>query len=280
MTGSLYGRTALVTGAAGALGGAIVSAVTSAGADVVLTDLPQADLSERVAAVRSNGRRAIAIGADLTDFQSLPDLIEQAERDVGPVDILVNNAGVEAMARFVERPREVLALQASVNLVAPMMLTRELVPRMLERGRGNVVTISSIAAKVGAPFDPGYAATKCAVAAFMRALSVEYPHGPVYFSTVMPGVIAGPGMGGALAERMPPQVRRVMTRTGEQVAEGVVRAVVDNKVEVVVAGPGIALPAVLHAIAPELAVKASGPFRSAARQAFIDQKEDRASRHP
>ena len=136
-----------------------------------------------------------------------------------------------------------------------MLLTHAALPGMLARGRGHVVTISSITGKVALPYDPAYAVTKHAVAAFNRSLSAEYHAAPVTFSTVFPGAIRDAGIGTFLLAGLPAPAQRLMSRTPEQVGAAVVRALRDNRVEIVVSAQPVRQSLLVHALAPGLGVR-------------------------
>lgn len=133
-----------------------------------------------------------------------------------------------------------------------MLLTRAALPGMLEHGRGNVVTISSVGGKMALPYLAPYAATKFGVAAFMRALSAELGQQPVAFSTVFPGAIRDVGMA-AQAGRLP--LERFFTRSPAQVGDAVVRAIRTNRAEVVVSAQPARVPEALAVVAPGLSAR-------------------------
>ena len=251
----LTGHTALVTGAGGGLGGAIARALAAEGVHLVLSDLPSADLTERAEQLRATGVQVECVAADLAVTAEAAALVGKAESALAPIDILVNNAGTEFVGSFAQRTPHNLELQASVNLLAPMLLTHAVLPGMIERGRGNVVSISSVAGKFALPYDPGYCATKYGIAAFMRSLSIEYGSSPVAFSSIHPGAIRDAGMGTSLFANAPAIVERLMTRSPEQVGAAVVKAVRDDRVEVLVSAQPVRFPALLNAVAPEAAVR-------------------------
>src|SRR3954447_15181405 len=186
----LAGRTALVTGAAGGLGRHLVRGLQDAGMQVVVSARDTA---------RLEGLGARGIAADLTDR----DDVHRLAREAGEVDVLVNNAGIELGKRFTDFTDEDFEAMTTVNLVAPMILTRELVRGMLARGRGHVVFIASMSGKVGVSCNEPYAATKAGLIGLTRSLRAEYRDAPVGFSVVSPGFIAATGMWNRMDERAP-----------------------------------------------------------------------------
>ena len=247
----LHGRTALVTGGAGGLAGAITRALAAEGVDLILSDLPTAPVDERIAELRALGVRATAVAADLTEPGQATRLAETA----GAVDILVNNAGVEFTGPFISRDVPSLEREVQVNLLAPMLLTHALLPGMLERGRGNIVNVASIAGKLALPYFAAYVATKSGLAAFTRSLSAEYGSDPVAFSTVFPGLIRGAGMGATISRS------ERATRTPQDVGAAVVKAIRENRLEIVVSAQRTTLPSVVSALAPRLGVRAMRRMR-------------------
>src|SRR5581483_6317673 len=152
------------------------AALRSAGAEVVA-------LGRDEAALREAGRPLVC---DLAD----PEQVARAAAEAGPVDVLVANAGVGRAGRLAElEPAEGERL-VRVNLLAPLLLTRALLPGMLERGRGHVVLVGSIVGHVGARDEAAYAATKGGVLAFAESLRQELAGTPVAVSHVTPGVVA------------------------------------------------------------------------------------------
>jgi short-subunit dehydrogenase len=170
----LAGRTALVTGAAGGLGGHLVRALRDHGTEVIVS-------GRNEAALRELGGRAI----------------------VADVDVVVHNAGLENNKRFLDLTDADLDHMTQVNLVAPMLLTRDLVRGMVERGRGHVVFIASMSGKVGVSCNEPYAATKAGLIGLTRSLRAEFRDAPVGFSVVSPGFIADTGMYERSANRAP-----------------------------------------------------------------------------
>jgi short-subunit dehydrogenase len=107
------------------------------------------ELAAVVAELRGLGVRAEAVPADLFDLGQTNSLIDRSEAALGPLDGLVNNTGVESAAAFTEYTREELTSMVDLNLTAPLLLTHRVVPGMLERARGHVVFIASVAGKPG-----------------------------------------------------------------------------------------------------------------------------------
>ena len=130
-----------------------------------------------------------AVVVDLSDPAAVEALVPRVEADLGPIDVLVNNAGVETvdMAAVID-PADVRAA-TRVNLEAPMVLTRYALPGMLDRGRGHIVYLSSIAGSSGFPSMATYCATKAGINGFVAALRMELKGSSVRTTLVAPGPV-------------------------------------------------------------------------------------------
>ncbi|WP_291081536.1 SDR family NAD(P)-dependent oxidoreductase [Dietzia sp. UBA5065] len=252
----LAGRRALLTGAGGGLGRTIAVALAEQGVDLVLTDRPGTDLSGLSRDLGSRGVRVATLDADLTDRAAASDLVRRAEEALGPLDILINNAGIEFVAPWHDRTPENLAFEVDLNLVAPMLLTHAVLPGMVERGRGHVLTISSIGGMMAIPYLIGYAASKHGIAAFNRALAAEVGDKGIAITTVFPGLIRDAGMGANYTGALTPGVlERVATRTPAAVGRAVVRGLRTGRNEVVVSATPTRPIAVLTAIRPSASIR-------------------------
>lgn len=250
----LRGRNALVTGAGGGLGGYIARALAGQGVNLALSDLPSAPIDELLEELRGHGVRAEAVPADLRDREQLGALVGRAEEAIGPLDILVNNAGLEFGGSYLRTTPEELEAILDVNLLATMVLTREALPGMQERGRGHVVNMASLAGKFPSPYLATYCATKHGVVGFTHSLRQEYGGEPIGFSVICPGFISRVGMYGRWEKQVgePPGVG---TLPPERVGDAVVRAITKNLPEVIVA-KGLARPLILlSALFPRAAAR-------------------------
>jgi short-subunit dehydrogenase len=248
----LAGGTALVTGATGGIGAHIARALASAGMNVVLSGRREDRLTALTQELRSAGANAEAVATDLSALEHAESLIERASALLGPLDVLVNNAGVEYAAAFTELSHEELTSMVDVNLTAPLLLTRAALPRMLERGRGHVVFIASVAAKLGPAYQAPYAATKAGLVGLTQALRAEYRETPVGFSVVCPGFVAGDGMYQRMVEEGFASNRLMGSTTLDRVADGVVKAIRQDRPEVVESGAPIKPLLALNQMAPRL----------------------------
>jgi NAD(P)-dependent dehydrogenase (short-subunit alcohol dehydrogenase family) len=221
----LRGANALVTGAAGGLGGHIARALSDEGCSLVLTDLPGDVLDARTGELSSGGARVTAFGADLRDPDQLDGLVARAEDASGPIDVLVNNAGIELTAPFVDFTDEEIDAVMDVNLLAPMSLIRQAVPGMIERGRGHVVTMASLAGKFSAAYMSTYGLTKAALIALTQSLRAEHLDDPVGFSAICPGFVRGAGMVEPLVEAGTEFTSTVPLTPPELVGAAVVKAI-------------------------------------------------------
>lgn len=251
----LRGRNALVTGAGGGLGAYIARALADEGVNLALTDLPEASVDGLSAELRTRGVEVKHAPADVTDRDERRRLVAWAEDALGPIDILVNNAGVEFGGDFLATDEDALETTVAVNLLAVMDLTRLVVPGMLERGRGHVVNMASLAGKVPGPQLASYTASKHGVVGFTAALRAELGTEPVGFSAICPGFVSRVGMYGRLEPYLEGASNPAGTVPPEDVGAAVVRAVRDNLGEAIVSGRGTKLIAFLHAVAPGIAVQ-------------------------
>jgi uncharacterized protein len=239
------GTGVLLTGGSRGLGPWIAKALLVRGARVTLAARSEDDL-ERVR--RALGEGAASIGADVTDPSSRAKMVQAAEEAHGPVDILVNNAGIESVLPFREYTEEEISSIVDVNLNAAIQLTRLVVPGMLERGRGHVVNISSLAGKSAVPYNTVYSATKHGLNGFTYSLREELHGTGVSASTICPGFVAESGMFARWGGRAP---RGSGTGTDpRKVAVAVVRAIEHEKPDIVVAGALPQIADVALAVSP------------------------------
>jgi short-subunit dehydrogenase len=259
----LRGSRALVTGAAGGLGGYISRALAGQGANLVVSDLPGSSIEERAEELGRMGVGAQAIPADLTDAADRERLVRDAAEAIGPLDVLVNNAGLEFGGAFTKTTREEIEAVATVNLIAVMDLTWLVLPGMLERRRGHVVNLASLAGKIPAVFLATYAATKHGVVGFTHSLRAEYAAEPVSFSAICPVFVADVGMYARVEAEMeaepPPGLRPVPP---QRVADAVLKAVREDRAEVIVNRGPIRPLAVFYWLAPKTAVRLLGSRRT------------------
>ncbi len=258
----LRGRTALVTGASGGLGAHLARRLAREGMDVALTARREEELAKLAEELQAHGVRAAALPADLSDLDQIGPLIERAEVALGPLDLLVNNAGVELTSAFCAYTVEELTAMIALNLTAPTLLTRRVLPDMLSRRRGHVVFISSVAGKLGPAYQAPYAATKAGLIGLTQSLRAEHRHGPVGFSVVCPGFIAGDGMYQRMVEEGFRSNRLMGETTLEKVADAVVHAIRRDLPEALESGaplrPALALaqaaPGLAELVAPRFGV--------------------------
>lgn len=171
----LHGRRVLLTGASRGIGAALARAFADRGAELALV-ARASDQLEQVA--KETG--GTAYPCDLSALDDLPALVHE----VGPVDVLVNNAGVAHVGWYLDRTQDEIDQMTAVNLLAPMRLCRLVVPGMVERGRGQVVSISSMAAVIAPPGLATYSATKAGLSHFTAGLRADLRDHPITFTTV------------------------------------------------------------------------------------------------
>jgi short-subunit dehydrogenase len=249
----LRGRNALVTGAAGGLGEYIARALAAEGVNLVLSDPGEAGLEQRAADLSRSGISVETLIADLTRREDAEGLVSRAEEALGPIDILVNNAGLEFAGPFLARTADEIAGTTEVNLVALMLITRSALPGMLERGRGHVVNIASLAGKVSFPYLAAYSASKHGVVGFTGSLRAELGDGPVGFSAICPGFVSRVGMYGRLEGKVGRPPGPIRSFPPERVGEAVVKAIREDRPQVIVNPPGAGVLILFSALAPRTA---------------------------
>src|SRR6185312_3202978 len=189
MPTTLVGSTALVTGATSGIGRAIAQRLATLGAEVVVHGRSPERGAETVQAIESGGGKARFVAADL----SRADDVRRLADEVGAVDILVNNAGVYRFGATVETDDAFFDEHVNVNLRAPYILVQKLVPGMVDRGRGAVVNISTVAASTPARQAGIYGATKAGVELLTRVWADEFGRSGVRVNTVSAGTTETPG---------------------------------------------------------------------------------------
>ena len=149
---NLRGANAIVTGASRGIGVYIARALAKEGVNLALAARSTTELETVRAEMEALGVRAIAIQCDVAKAADRAELVRRTDAELGSIDILINNAGIERVARFDEALESDILDTLTINLEAPMLLTRAIVPGMLARNRGHVVNIASGAGKVGVAY--------------------------------------------------------------------------------------------------------------------------------
>jgi len=217
------GQTVLLTGATGGLGTVIAHAFARRGLNLALVAFPGIELSGLQSALENQGVKAAIWMTDLRDPHQRRRMVVEVLETFGRVDLLINNAGVEFTAAYHEQTEDGLGDILNVNLAAPMVLTRLVLPDMLQRRTGHIVNISSLAGKSGPAFQEPYAATKAALVAFTSSLRATYRGTGVSASAVTPGFVEA-GIYARLKTRSGCSAPRLL---GTSKPEAVARAVME-----------------------------------------------------
>ena len=180
----LSGKRVLITGASRGIGEALAVRFAAAGSRVALV-ARSSDAIEKLAE-RLEGT---AHPADLSDPDVVKGLVDRVEREAGPVDVLVNNAGVDGTGWFPEESHDVIEGVLRLNLSVPVHLCREVVPRMLARGGGHIVNVSSMAGSGTLPGMAAYSASKAGLSHFTAALRADLRGLPIGMTVVEIGTV-------------------------------------------------------------------------------------------
>jgi short-subunit dehydrogenase len=241
----IAGSRVLLTGASGGLGNAIARALHERGAHVLVSGR-RADALGQLAS--ELGDRVEVLPADLANHDDVAQLAERA----GEVDVLVHNAGLPGSGTLESFTPAQLDRVIDVNLRAGVQLARALVPPMVQRGRGQVVFVSSMAGKQPTAGGSIYSATKYGLRGFGGALRDDLHGSGVGVSVVFPGVIEEGGMWAEAGMKTP---KGVPKRYPRDVGAAVVKAIEKDRAEVDVADPLQRTGAILAGIAPATAAR-------------------------
>jgi NAD(P)-dependent dehydrogenase (short-subunit alcohol dehydrogenase family) len=185
-------KVALVTGAGRGIGRAIALGYAKEGASIAAVSRTEQELNSLVEEIRRQGRRAVAFPADLTDAAVVKRLVAQVVEAFGTLDILVNNAGIGTAPS----PRPVVDfddaywnLTLNLNLTAPYLLSKAALPLFLQKQKGRIINIASVAGKVGMMHGVAYTASKHGLLGLTRALATEVARQAITVNAICPGPV-------------------------------------------------------------------------------------------
>ena len=242
---TLPGANILITGATGGIGQAIARAFAARGGTLTLTGRNVEVLDPLAQEI---GARAVAC-----DLSNRAD-VERLAAEAGEVDVLVANAANPGTGELTELTQEQIDRMLDVNLRSPIALARALAPGMIDRRRGHMVFVSSLSGKSAAKASSIYSATKFGLRGFALGVREDLRPHRVGVSVVLPGFIRDAGMFADAGVELP---RMVGTRSPDDVAAAVLRAIERNRAEVEVAPLGLRLGASFASIAPQIAASVS-----------------------
>lgn len=188
MTPMTHLTVAIVTGAARGIGAAVAERLAQDGMAVAVIDLDEADCAATVDAIAREGGKAVAIAADIASEDQVTAAVARTVAELGPPTVLVNNAGVGPRAELAEMTTEQWDTVLGVNLRGPFLVTRAVVPHMIDAGRGRVITMSSISA-VGDAARVDYGSAKAGLIGFTKSLALQLGRHGITANAIAPGFV-------------------------------------------------------------------------------------------
>jgi len=251
----IRGKVAVVTGAGSGIGRATAVRLAREGASVIVADLDDAGGRETVARIAALGRAATAVHVDVTREADARRMLATAEDRYGGLDILCNNAGITtATLDFTQASSDEWQRVIDVNLRAVILGTHLAIPLLRRRGGGAIVHTASLAAFVGFPPDPVYAATKAGVVLFTHSLVTLAAEG-IRVNCVCPGVVNTPMLQRVQGDEPPAWLGTVPMLEPEDIADGVVQLITDDAL----AGKALRIARGLRDFAPPSAFQVPRP---------------------
>jgi short-subunit dehydrogenase len=245
----LKGMVVLLTGGSRGVGPIVAEALAKRGANITLVARSESGLHDVAKRLSEAGTEALVIPVDLRESSQREQLVADVQSKFGKIDVLINNAGLETEGAYVELSWTSIRETIEVNLIAPMGLTRLVLPKMLERNSGHIVNIASIAAKSGAPYAATYSGTKAGLAEWTRAMRLELADTEVHFSTIFPGYVREVGMFAKFGMQSP---WAVGSCAPSQVAKAVVRAIEKGRVETIVNSRPLRYSFMINELSPRI----------------------------
>ncbi len=216
MLGSLEGRVAIVTGAAQGIGKAVAELLADNGTAVVVSDLNRQAAERTAGEMVAQGKRAMAICADVSSAPEVAALVKQVCEQWGRIDILVNNAGITRDALLVRMKDEDWEAVLDVNLKGTYLCMKAVLPLMSKRRCGSIVNLSSVVGSLGNAGQANYAASKAAVIGLTKTVAREYAGRGIRVNAVAPGFIETAMTAGLSAETRTALSRQIpMGRLGD-----------------------------------------------------------------
>ena len=199
---SLKGKVALITGASYGIGYAIAKAYAAAGASIVFNDIKQELVDKGLAAYKADGIEAHGYVCDVTDEDAVNAFVAQVEREIGVIDILVNNAGIIKRIPMCEMTAKEFRQVIDVDLNAPFIVSKAVIPSMVKKGHGKIINICSMMSELGRETVSAYAAAKGGLKMLTRNICSEFGGANIQCNGIGPGYIATPQTA-PLRERQP-----------------------------------------------------------------------------
>ena len=189
---SLKGKVALVTGAAHGIGYAMAKALANAGATVAFNSSSEQSLEKGLAAYKAEGIDAHGYVCDVTDEEAVNELVATVEKEVGVIDILVNNAGIIKRIPMHEMSAKDFRQVIDVDLNAPFIVSKAVIPSMIKKGGGKIINICSMMSELGRETVSAYAAAKGGLKMLTKNIASEYGEYNIQCNGIGPGYIATP----------------------------------------------------------------------------------------
>lgn len=188
----LAGKVALITGASRGIGRAIAVRYAQEGAAVALAARGATELDAVAAEIQAQGGRALAVPCDVTSEAAVQDAVRRSAEALGPIDLLVNSAGVYTVARFLDQSLADWQRVFEVNVHGTFIVTQAVLPSMIERRGGRIITIASTAGKWGTRYQSAYNASKHAVLGLSKCLALETAEFGIRVNAICPAFVDSP----------------------------------------------------------------------------------------
>ena len=188
----LKDRVAIVTGGGKGIGEEICLGLSREGAKIVIAEIDIENSEKVIKKIQDNGSEAIVLKTDVSDENSINNMVDEAIKHFGKIDILINNAGIRHIKKLLDHTKKDWDEMIAVNLTGPYLSCKAVIPHMIKQGKGKIINFGSIASFMGRPDRVGYVAAKSGVLGLTRALAVDLTRKNINVNTICPGLISTP----------------------------------------------------------------------------------------